>query len=318
MRDRRAEIVVFVLPALPFGDVGFDAQKPPLGLAPRLVQRYANQIQRDHHVFVHVRELREQLIIDVLRITFDVQHAAVLVSELQIVILAHNAVRTDVILRIVSLPQGVLQFKGKLVLLPGAVEIMENPKPFHRVQGKAVRADGGEIRRECILHTHEKVSHILQTPRRARWQRDRDVLLLDDRVAVQRLFQNFFIVLGSVDVLRVTLQRHHQILLQRLPPQRAIVDRELGGDRVVKTVDERSKTVTHHLFVVLAGVLVIDVCKHVGHAVPGVREKQPVLIDPSNRDQILHTTGNAVADAVKSPEPPDGLHHADIPPSPIS
>ena len=79
------EIVVGVLPALPVGDVGFDAEQTVLHLPHGLVGGDRHNIDRQHHISVEVGQFRDHAVLDIRSVVLQKQDTAVFLAQLQAV-----------------------------------------------------------------------------------------------------------------------------------------------------------------------------------------------------------------------------------------
>ena len=79
------EIVVGVLPALPVGDVGFDAEQTVFHLPHGLVGGDRHNIDRQHHISVEVGQFRDHAVLDIRSVVLQKQDTAVFLAQLQAV-----------------------------------------------------------------------------------------------------------------------------------------------------------------------------------------------------------------------------------------
>ena len=143
--DDGGEIVVGVLPALPVGDVGFDAEQTVFHLPHGLVGGDRHNIDRQHHISVEVGQLRNHAVFDIGSIVFQKQDPAVFLAQLQTVAAFLHKVGADIILKVVPLAHHVLRVKVKRRFFALTVEIVEHPQLFGGVQLGTLGAEGGEM-----------------------------------------------------------------------------------------------------------------------------------------------------------------------------
>ena len=79
------EIVVGVLPALPVGDIGFDAEQTVFHLPHGLVGGDRHNIDRQHHIPVEIGQLRDHAVFDIRSVVLQKQDTAVFFAQLQTV-----------------------------------------------------------------------------------------------------------------------------------------------------------------------------------------------------------------------------------------
>ena len=85
IRHNGGKIVVGVLPALPVGDVGFDAEQTVFHLPHGLVGGDRHNIDRQHHISVEIGQLRNHAVFDIRSVVFQKQDTAVFLAQLQAV-----------------------------------------------------------------------------------------------------------------------------------------------------------------------------------------------------------------------------------------
>ncbi len=79
--DHGREVVVGVLAALPVGDVRFHPQQPVFHLAHSLVRRNRNNVDGEHHIPAHIRQLRHHVVLDIRGVVLEIQHPAEAISQ---------------------------------------------------------------------------------------------------------------------------------------------------------------------------------------------------------------------------------------------
>ena len=149
------------------------------------------------------------------------------------IFLKGKAVRGDTVPEVMALSHGILQIEMEKLLLARAIKVMQKPQAVmdcdlpdagrHAGQtGGQVGADTGEERmgflNAFLLHG------------------DRDVLLLNEIIALRRLAQHKPVILTSVEVAAVSLHRHEERSPKVLLVELTVEQRDLrcgpNGERV--------------------------------------------------------------------------------------
>ena len=173
------KVVVGILPTLPVGRIGFNAEQTAFGFSHGFIRGYGDNINGHHQIAVEVGHFRYHTVLDIGSILPQEQHSAVTLSNLEIVARELHRVRADEVLEVVSLSAGFLDVEAELRFFTGTVKIVENAKSFIRLQLHALTAEPPEVGNQVGTHTGKVVSrflHILLA------HRNGDVLLLNDSV----------------------------------------------------------------------------------------------------------------------------------------
>ena len=288
VRKLRRKVVVGVLPALPVGCVGFHAQQTTLRFSYSFVRRYGNNINGHHQIAVQIGHFGHHTVLDIRGILSQKQHSAVAFAEFEIVREQLNRVRTDEILEVVTLSAGFLDVKAKLRFFTGTVKVVENAKPFVRLQLHALTAQSPKMSDQVCANTGKVISrflHILLA------DRDGDILLLNDGVCAGGFLQKHPIVLLTVLVQRITFEGKKNGLLKIRTVQTAVVDGDLRGCAAVKGIEQLGIFKEHCFLVRTAGYGVIDVAELIGLGeLISADLKDAVVINHLNRDHILNAS----------------------------
>lgn len=79
------EVVVFVLPALPVGDIRVNAEQLGFGFLNRLVHRQGNDVNGEHEIPVEFAEIGDQLVVNAVGVVLQIEDAPEPVSEFEII-----------------------------------------------------------------------------------------------------------------------------------------------------------------------------------------------------------------------------------------
>ena len=141
-----------------------------------------------------------------------------MIAQLIVIFLKGDTVRGDAVPKVMPFSCSIFQVKAEKLLFTGTVKVVQKPQPVidrdladaRRHAGQAGGEIGTDSREECPCLFNIFLLY-----------RDRDVLLLDQVVALCRLIQQQIIVLTAVLVLSVALHGHKQrppkVLLVELP-----------------------------------------------------------------------------------------------------
>ena len=203
--DDGGEIVVGVLPALPVGDVGFDAEQTVFHLPHGLDGGDRHNIDRQHHIPVEVGQFRDHAVFDIRSVVLQKQDTAVFLAQLQAVAAFLHGVGTDIILEIVPLAHHVLRVKVKRRFFALTVEVMEHPQLFGGVQLGAFGAEGGEMSDQVSTDPGKVGAGFFDV---FLADRHRDILLLNDAVGAGGLIKQHLIVFPAVHIAGVAPHGH--------------------------------------------------------------------------------------------------------------
>ena len=286
------EIVVGVLPALPVGDVGFDAEQTVFHLPHGLVGGDRHNIDRQHHISVEVGQLCNHTVFDIRSIVFQKQDSAVFLAQLQTVAAFLHKVGADIILKVVPLAHHVLRVKVKRRFLALTVEVVEHPQLFGGVQLGTLGAEGGEMSDQVGADPGKVGAGFFDV---LLADRHRDILLLNDAVGAGGLIKQHLIVFTAVHIAGVALHGHQDRLLEICPVQPAVVDGDLRRRPGIQTVQQFRVGKEHLLLVLTACYKVVDVGKLIGLGKATAHLKNTILPDAADRDHILHLAGHGVS-----------------------
>ena len=129
----------------------------------------------------------------------------------------------------------VTGIKIKVRLLPGTVEVVENPQALGGVEFYALGAESGEVGRQVGPDPREigaGLLHILLG------HGDGHILLLRDAVGAGPFVHEHLVILFAVSVAAVLPQGHEDRFLKGGPIERAVVNCDLGGGARVQAVQQ--------------------------------------------------------------------------------
>ena len=202
-----------------------------------------------------------------------------------------NSVRADIIPEVMAFLHHIPRIEMEIRFLSLAVEVMENPQPFRRVQLHAFGAESRKMGRQVSTHTGKVGSCVLDV---LFSHRNGDIFLLHNAVGTGGLIQQHLVILPAVHIPAVAAQGHENRLLKISPVQTAVVNGDLGGGSGVQTVQQLRVVQEHDLFVLQTGYLVVDVRKLIAFGELAPHLKNTVTPHTPDGDHILHLSGNLV------------------------
>ena len=206
-----------------------------------------------------------------------------------------------------SLLHHVLRVKVKVHLFADAVKVVQDAQAFGDIQLCTLGAEGGEVGAEICAGAGKVGTSLFYVLFE---HRDGDVLLLNDAVALHRLVQQHPVIFPAVDVTRIPVQRHKDVLLKIDPVQAAVVDCDLRGSPGIQTVQQLGIHEKHGFLVCAAGNKVVDVREAVHLGILAADEKNAVRPDAPDGDQVLHAAGNTVFLFILLEKITESLYHA--------
>ena len=199
------EIVVGVLPALPVGDVGFDAEQTFFHLPHGLVGGDRNNIDRQHHISVEVGQLRDHAVFDIRSVVLQKQDPTVFLTQFQTVAAFLQRVGADIVLKVVSLAHHVLRVKVKCRFFTLTVKVVEHPQLFGSVQLGTLGAEGCEMGDQVGTDPGKVGAGFFDV---LLADRHRDIFLLNDAVGAGGFVQQHLIVFPAVHIAGVAPHGH--------------------------------------------------------------------------------------------------------------
>ena len=203
--DDGGEIVVGVLPALPVGDVGFDAQQTIFLLPHGFIGGDRHNIDRQHHISVEVGQLCNHAVFDIRSVVFQKQDTAVFLAQLQTVAAFLHRVRADIVLEVMPLAHHILRVEVKRRFFTLAVEVVEHTQLFGGVQLGTLRTEGGEMSDQVGTDPGKVGAGFFDV---LFADRHRDIFLLNDAVGAGCLVQQHLIVFPAVHIAGVAPHGH--------------------------------------------------------------------------------------------------------------
>ena len=280
------EVVVGILPTLPVGRIGFNAEQTAFGFSHGFIRGYGDNINGHHQIAVEVGHFRNHTVLDIRSVFSQKQHSAVTLTDLEIVARELHRIRADEILEVVSLSAGFLDVKAKLRFFTGTVKVVENAEPFIRLQLHALTAEPSEVGDQVSSHTGKVVSRFLNI---LLAHRNGDVLLLNDRVCAGCFIKEHPIVLLTELVKRIALQGEKNGFLKVCTVQTAVVNGDLGGCAAVKAVEQLRIFKEHSFLILTTGDSIVDVAELIGLGeLISAHLKNTVVVNRLDGDHILN------------------------------
>ena len=180
----------------------------------------------------------------------------------------------------------------KCVLLPRAVEIVEDAKAFGGIQLLALGAKGRKVGSQVCPHSGEISAGLLYI---LLGYGEGQVLFLHNAVGSRGLVQEHLVVLPAVFIPEIPPQGHEDRILKMGFVQPPVVDGQLARRPAVQGIEQLRIGEEHALLVLPAGHPVVDVRKLEGLGVQVAAQKNAVLPNAADGDHILHPAGDGVA-----------------------
>ena len=177
-----------------------------------VVHAHRDNVNGQHHIAGEVHQRGNEIVRDKAPIVAQEQDAPEHISHFIVVFLEGQAIGRDSVLKVVTAPHGFRKVKVEDLFLTGTKEVMEQAQALVDVD----LADGGVEPRKAVcevcMDAVEKRPRLLNV---LFLRRDRDVLLLNEVIAVRRLIRQKVFVLGAVLVLPVALIVQHEGAAER-------------------------------------------------------------------------------------------------------
>ena len=131
----RREVVLVVLTLLPPGNISFYTQDLTLNVLHSFIGGNGDHVNANHQAAGETGKRRDHFIIHIAGIGLEKQHPAKLIAHLKVVCLKGNTVRTDIVLKVHSLPDRSSSIEGEVPFLTGPEEVVENTEPVMAADG---------------------------------------------------------------------------------------------------------------------------------------------------------------------------------------
>ena len=310
--DGGGKVVVGVLLLLPAGDVALHAQDAGLHFLHGLVGGNGQNVDGQHKVPGEVGQVGNHAVLDVAGVLPEEQDAAHLAAQLEVVRFELHPVRGDGVLEVMAPAHGGGEVELKVPFLAGPEEVMEDPQALVVVQGLGPAVQLAKALGQVNVHPLEKGAGLVDAfPGNG----DRDVLVLNEIVALQRLFGEDAVVLLAVAVQLVPFQPHEDAVLEVSAIETAVVDGDFGGGPGGQAVENAAVGQKHFLLVLMGRHGVVDVRKPPRPAVPIAASLPDAVPEyPPDGDGLLHTAGNFERFPFALVGGGQGFNHSLVPP----
>ena len=306
IRNDSAEVVVLILLSLPVGDVGLDAKQSIFNLSDCFIRRDRNYVDGQHEVSVQLGKLGKHTVLDIARIVFKKQNPCKLLTDFDMIRTPLHAVRADIIAEIVPHTSLLIDvhFKGRLIA--GAIEVMEDAEPLHRIKRHTLGAESRKVGCQICTDSGEVGPCLLNV---LFAHGDGHILLLRNAICSGGLVQKHIVILHPVAVQTVALHRHEDRVLKICFVQSVIVDGDLCGSAAVKAVQEFRVGQEHTLLIFTACHHIVDVAEPVGLGKFVSNLENPVRPDALDRDKVLNLFWHNELLFILSEDSFDALNH---------
>ena len=136
------KVIVCILASLPVRHVGFHAQQSVLNLTHRFICRHRNNVNGQHQVPAKAAQFGDHLILYIAGVIFHKKDSAVLLAQLEMVVVELHRVRADPVLEAVSLFRKGFHIKRKALRNICLEKVSEDLEPLFRIQ---LFPDGGQL-----------------------------------------------------------------------------------------------------------------------------------------------------------------------------
>ena len=209
--QRRRKVVVGVLALLPSVGVGVHGHNDLIHQLDGVIHADGDNINGEHHVPGVVHKLGNHGVLDEAGIIPKKQGAPKTVVHLKIALFEGQAPRRDSVLEVMTALHGFVQVKMELLLLAGTEEVMEQAQTLVQIDFADGGIQTGQTGSKVGSHTVEKALCFFVV---SGFGRDRDVLLLNEIVAVSGLVCQQVVVLPTVLIQPVALVGHEQVCVK--------------------------------------------------------------------------------------------------------
>ena len=289
------------------GDVRLHLQKLVARLLHRLVGGDGDDVDGQHHGAVERAQLLDHLILDVVGVFAQEQHAAPAPVDLEVVALHLHRIRADIVDGRMTAPGRLAQVEVIFLLLAGAEEIVEDAQALRGVQRRQCRGQRGEPRLKLRGDAHEVAPGFLDV---FLGHAHRQQLVLGDVVVgAHGLLQDKVVHLAPVQIVVVAAHGHHDGFLEIRPIHAPVVQRDLDVRAGVQRVDDGAPLEEHRALVLRAGDGVVDVGEAVGLAELSFAIKDAVRVHPLDRHPLLHRLGDGTVFLVTPGKQIQGFAH---------
>ena len=224
-----------------------------------------------------------------------------------------HPIRGDGVLKMMAPAHGGGEVELKIPFLAGPEEVMEDPQALMVVQGLGPAVQLAETLGQVDVHPLEKGAGLVDV---LPGDGDRDVLILNKIVALQRLLGEDAVVLLPVLVQAVPFQPHEDAVLEIGAVETAVVDGDFGGGPGGQAVEHAAVGQEHFLLVLMGRHGVVDVRKTPRPAVPAAaRLPDAVPEHPLDGNRLLHAAGDSERFPFALVGGGQGFNHSLVPPS---
>ena len=217
-----------------------------------------------------------------------------------------EAVRADIIFKVMPVFCRVTDIKCECVLFTGSIEIMQSAKSFTGIHRNTFGSERSEMSHQVHLHTGKVCSGFFHIPLA---HRDCHVLFLQDPIRIHRLIQNDLVILVPIRIQSVSSIPHQNRVLKIRSLHMMVIDRNLGTCSAIQAV-QKFRVCKKHAFLILSG----------GHQVIDIRELPALSVFASDKENtirpdsldgydILHLLRNFVTFFVCFQDVTDRFHH---------
>ena len=283
------KVVVGILPTLPVGRIGFNAEQAAFSFPHGFVRGHGDNINGHHQIAVEVGHFRYHTVLDIGGILSQEQHSAVTLTDLEIIARELHRVRADEILEVVSLSAGFLDVEAELRFFTGTVKVVENAEPFMVVQGLGPAVQLAEALSQVNVHPLEEGAGLLDV---LPLNGNGDVFILNEVVALHGLLHEDAVVLLPVLVQAVPFQPHEDAVLEVGAVETAVVDGDFRRGPGRQAVEDAAVGQKHFLLILMGRYGVVNVREAPRPAVFSVHHPYPVPIDALDGYGLLDAAGD--------------------------
>ena len=311
---RAGIIVVICLPSRIVCHGCFHTEKFLFHLFDAFIRWHTDGIQCDHHVAAQVCQIWNQDILHVGSDAFQKQNPTVEVSDLQIILVSFYDTRADVIQRIVAPANAFFIVESKKLLILWAVEVVEDPKTFCCAERSALNP-------HCLKTASQLGCFPVKvTPRLvfiSLVHSNREIFVLPKPVSTTRSAQQRVVIVPAKGRDFTRLLGNPELLGKLM----LIDTRAANGNHVqhaaVQAVEQLPVRLKDISLVFFACKIIVDVTELIDLGIPCSGQKQSVVPNSLDWDQILHSARYMVGFLIllqKGSHRP--CHGADTPPFP--
>ena len=166
VRDSCGKIVLGVLPLLPPGNVRFNAQNLALYILDCFIRGDGEHINANHQAAGEIGQCGDHFIVHIAGIGLEEQHPPKLAAHFKVVGLEADTVRADVVLKVCTTADSGCRIKGKMLLLTGTEEVMEDPQTVMAANGSCAGIQPPKTLGKVAFYPAEIVTGAFDLPHR--------------------------------------------------------------------------------------------------------------------------------------------------------